>query len=91
VPACCRTYQAHRLYFLPQRAYTSIGIVSANRYKSGLVDPTASDAIPQLQTVGAQIGPVAVIVHSDLSNNDRHVVVEGELMRFSGDTSIYRQ
>ena len=99
--AGCSTYQAHSnlqtpyaptnanqvqiLYSPPQRAYTSIGIVSANRYKPGWTDPTVSDAIPQLQAAGAQIGADAVIVRSDRSNNDRHVVVEGEAIEFTSD------
>jgi hypothetical protein len=97
--AGCSTYQAHSnlpmpyaptnasqvqiLYSPPQRAYTSIGIVSANRYKPGWTDPTVSDAIPQLQAAGAEIGADAVIVRSDRSNNDRHVVVEGEAIKFT--------
>jgi hypothetical protein len=97
--AGCSTYQAHSnlatpyaptnasqvqiLYSPPQRAYTSIGIVSANRYKPGWTDPTVSDAIPQLQAAGAQIGADAVIVRSDRSNNDRHVVVEGEAIKYA--------
>jgi hypothetical protein len=100
--AGCSTYQAHSnlptpyaptnasrvqiLYSQPQRAYTSIGIVSAKRYKPGWTDPTVSDAIPQLQAAGAEIGADAVIVRGDRSNNDRHVVVEGEAIRFT-DTS----
>jgi hypothetical protein len=99
--AGCSTYQAHSnlptpyaptnasqvqiLYSPPKRAYTSIGIVSANRYKPGWTDPTVSDAIPQLQAAGAQIGADAVIVRSDRSNNDRHVVVEGEAIKFTND------
>jgi hypothetical protein len=97
--AGCSTYQAHSnmetpyaatnashvqiLYSPPQRPYTSIGIVSANRYKPGWTDPTVSDAIPQLQAAGAQIGADAVIVRSDRALNDRHVVVEGEAIKFT--------
>lgn len=104
--AGCSTYQAHSnlqtpyaptnanqvqiLYSPPQRAYTSIGIVSANRYKPGWTDPTVSDAIPQLQAAGAQIGADAVIVRSDRSNNDRHVVVEGEAIKFTGDANSHQ-
>lgn len=100
----CSTYQAHSnlptpyaptnanhvqiLYSPPQRAYTSIGIVSANRYKPGWTDPTVSDAIPQLQAAGAQIGADAVIVRSDRSNNDRHVVVEGEAIKYTSDSEL---
>lgn len=102
--AGCSTYQAHSNlltpyaptnasqvqipYSPPQRAYTSIGIVSANRYKPGWTDPTVSDAIPQLQAAGAEIGADAVIVRSDRSNNDRHVVVEGEAIKFTSDSEL---
>lgn len=75
------------LYSPPQRAYTSIGIVSANRYKPGWTDPTVSDAIPQLQAAGAQIGAGAVIVRADRSNNDQHVIVEGEAIKFGSDAN----
>ncbi|WP_413623598.1 hypothetical protein [Luteibacter sp. Lutesp34] len=101
--AGCSTYQAHSnlatpyaptdpskvqiLYAPPQRAYTSIGIVSANRYKPGWTDPTISDAVPQLQAAGAQIGADAVIVRADRSNDDRHIVVEGEAIKFSDTKS----
>jgi hypothetical protein len=97
--AGCSTYQAHSnlatpyvatnasrvqiLYSPPQRAYESIGIVSAKRYKPGWTDPTVSDAIPQLQAAGAEIGADAVIVRNDQRLNDRHVVVEGEAIRFT--------
>jgi hypothetical protein len=97
--AGCSTYQAHSnlpplyartnasqvqvLYSPLQRAYTSIGVVSANRYKPGWTDPTVSDAIPKLQAVGAQIGADGVIVRSDRSNNDRYVAVEGEAIKFA--------
>lgn len=99
--AGCGTYQAHRngpayaasnasqvqiLYSPPQRAYQSIGIVSAKYYKPGWTDPTVSDAIPQLQAAGAEIGADAVIVRSDQRLNDRHVVVEGEAIKFTHDT-----
>ncbi len=104
--AGCSTYRAHSnlpapyaptnasqvqiLYSPPQRAYTSIGIVSANRYKPGWTDPSVSDAIPQLQAAGAQIGADAVIVRSDRSNNDRHVVVEGEAIKFTSDATSHQ-
>jgi hypothetical protein len=99
--AGCSTYQAHSnlpspyartnasqvqiLYSPPQRPYTSIGIVSATRYKPGWTDPSVSDAIPQLQAAGAEIGADAVIVRNDRSNNDRHVVVEGEAIKFTNN------
>jgi len=103
--AGCSTYQAHSnlptpyaptnasqvqiLYSPPQRAYTSIGIVSANRYKPGWTDPTVSDAIPQLQAAGAEIGADAIIVRNDQRLNDRHVVVEGEAIKFT-DASTHQ-
>lgn len=95
----CSTYQAHSnmvtpyaptnasrvqvLYSPPQQPYESIGIVSAKRYKPGWTDPTISDAIPQLQAAGAEIGADAVIVRNDQRMNDRHVVVEGEAIKFT--------
>lgn len=97
--AGCSTYQVHSntgtayapsaassvqvLYSVPQRPYEAIGIVSAKRYKPGWTDPTISDAIPQLQAAGAQLGADAVIVRSDRSRNDRHVVVEAEAIRYT--------
>lgn len=76
--------QVQVLYSPPQqRPYESIGIVSAKRYKPGWTDPSVSDAIPQLQAAGAQIGADAVIVRSNRSNNDRHVVVEAEAIRYT--------
>ena len=71
------------LYSAPQRPYVSVGIVSAKRYKPGWTDPTISDAIPQLRDAGAQVGADAVIVRGSRSNNDRHVVVEGEAIRYT--------
>ena len=75
--------QVQVLYSPPQRPYESIGIVSAKRYKPGLTDPSVSDAIPQLQAEGAQIGADAVIVRSDRALNDRHIMVEGEAIRYT--------
>lgn len=66
----------------PQRAYDVIGIVSATKWKPGLTDPSVSDAIPQLQQAGREVGADAVIVRSSRSNNDRHVVVEAEAIRY---------
>jgi hypothetical protein len=104
--AGCSTYQAHSnvaqpyastnasqvqiLYSPPQRPYTSIGIVSAKRYKPGWTDPTVSDAIPQLQAAGAEIGADAVIIRSERSLNDRHVVVEGEAIRFNREAVAHQ-
>ena len=71
------------LYSPPQRPYESIGIVSAKRYKPGWTDPSVSDAVPQLQAAGAQIGANAVIVRSDRARNDRHIMVEAEAIRYT--------
>lgn len=76
------------LYSPPQRAYTSIGIVSANRYKLGWTDPAVSDAIPRLQAAGAEIGADAVIVRSDRSNNDWYIVIEGEAIKSTSDSEL---
>jgi hypothetical protein len=78
-----RSGQVDVLYSPPQRPYTSVGIVSAKRYKPGWTDPTASDAVPQLREAGAQVGADAVIVRSTRALNDRHVVVEGEAIRYT--------
>ena len=75
--------QVQVLYSPPQRPYESIGIVSAKRYKPGWTDPSVSDAIPQLQAAGAQVGANAVIVRSDRALNDRHIVVEAEAIRYT--------
>ena len=71
------------LYSYPTRPYEVIGVVSAKRYKPGWTDPSVSDAIPQLQAAGAQIGANAVIVRSDRALNDRHIVVEAEAIRYT--------
>lgn len=71
------------LYSAPQRPYVSVGIVSAKKYKPGWTDPTTSDAIPQLREAGAQVGADAVIVRNSRAMNDRHVVVEGEAIRYT--------
>lgn len=72
------------LFAPPARPYTSVGIVSARKYKPGFVDPTTSDAIPQLQAAGAQVGADAVIVRSSRANDGRRLItVEGEAIRYS--------
>ncbi len=71
------------LFSPPQRAYESIGIVSAKRYKPGWTDPSINDAVPQLQAAGAQLGADAVIVRGDRALNDRHITVEGEAIRYT--------
>ena len=78
-----RTGAVDVLYSTPSRPYRSIGIVSAKRYKPGWTDPTTSDAVPQLRAAGAQLGADAVIVRGSRSNNDRHVVVEGEAIVYT--------
>ena len=80
--------QVQVLYSPPQRAYESIGIVSAKRYKPGWTDPSISDAIPELQAAGAQLGADAVIVRSDRALNDRHITVEAEAIRYTDKTSV---
>lgn len=70
------------IYSYPTRPYDVIGVVSAKRYKPGWTDPTVSDAIPQLQAAGAQLGADAVVVRSSRSSNDRHTVVEAEAIRY---------
>ena len=75
--------QVQVLYSPPQRPYESIGIVSVKRYKPGWTDPSVSDAIPQLQAAGAQIGANAVIVRSGRALNDRHIMVEAEAIRYT--------
>ena len=76
------TGQVAVLYSYPTRPYDVIGVVSAKKYKPGWTDPTVSDAIPQLQQAGAQLGADAVVVRSSRSNNDRHTVVEAEAIRY---------
>lgn len=66
----------------PDREYDVIGVVSATRYKPGWTDPSVADAIPQLQEAGRRVGADAVIVRSSRSNNDRHVVIEAEAIRY---------
>jgi len=75
--------QVQVLFSPPQRAYESIGIVSAKRYKPGWTDPSISDAIPELQAAGSQLGADAVIVRSDRALNDRHITVEAEAIRYT--------
>jgi hypothetical protein len=75
--------QVQVLFSPPQRAYETIGIVSAKRYKPGWTDPSISDAIPQLQAAGAELGADAVVVRSDRALNDRHITVEAEAIRYT--------
>lgn len=81
-PAVANAGHVAVLYSYPTRPYDVIGVVSAKRYKPGWTDPTVSDAIPQLQSAGAQLGADAVVVRSSRSNNDRHTVVEAEAIRY---------
>lgn len=77
------------LFAPPARPYTSVGIVSARKYKPGFVDPTTSDAIPQLQAAGAQVGADAVIVRSSQANDGRRLItVEGEAIRYNDVSPI---
>ena len=78
-----RSGQVDVLYSTPQRPYQSVGTVSATRYKPGWTDPTVSDALPELRAAAAKVGADAVIVRSSRSNNDRHIVVEGEAIRYT--------
>ena len=66
----------------PQRDYEVIGIVSATKWKPGWTDPSVGDAVPQLQDAARKLGADGVIVRSSRSNNDRHVVVEAEAIRY---------
>lgn len=81
-PAAANAGPVAVLYSYPTRPYDVIGVVSAKKYKPGWTDPTVSDAIPQLQAAGAQLGADAVVVRSSRSNNDRHTVVEAEAIRY---------
>lgn len=71
------------LYEAPNRPYQVVGTVSATRYKPGFTDPTVSDAMPQLEAAAAKVNADAVIVRSTRSNNDRHIVVEAEAIRYT--------
>lgn len=78
-----RSGQVDVLYSTPQRPYRSVGTVSATRYKPGWTDPTVTDALPELRAAAERVGADAVIVRSSRSNNDRHIVVEGEAIRYT--------
>jgi hypothetical protein len=78
-----RSGQVDVLYSTPQRPYVSVGTVSATRYKPGWTDPSVSDALPELRAAAERVGADAVIVRSSRSNNDRHIVVEGEAIRYT--------
>lgn len=73
------------LYTTPARDYTSLGVISAKRYKPGWSDPTVSDAIPQLVDAARSMGADAVIVRQseDQSVQDRFIRVEGEAIKYS--------
>lgn len=81
-PAAANAGHVAVIYSYPTRPYDVIGVVSAKKYKPGWTDPTVSDAIPQLQAAGAQLGADAVVVRSSRSMNDRHTVVEAEAIRY---------
>ncbi|MEP6908261.1 MAG: hypothetical protein ABI858_09815 [Pseudoxanthomonas sp.] len=78
-----RSGQVDVLYSTPPRPYISVGTVSATRYKPGWTDPSVSDALPELRAAAAKVNADAVIVRSSRSNNDRHIVVEGEAIRYT--------
>lgn len=78
-----RSGQIDVLYSTPQRPYRTVGSVSATRYKPGWTDPTVTDALPELREAAAKVGADAVIVRASRSNNDRHIVVEGEAIRYT--------
>jgi hypothetical protein len=82
LPPARASSQVDVLLSAPDRPYDVIGLVSATKWKPGLTDPSVSDAIPQLQQAGRDVGADAVIVRSSRSNNDRHVVVEAEAIRY---------
>jgi uncharacterized protein YceK len=77
--------QVQVLYSAPSWPYQSVGIVSAVRYKPGWTDPSIGDAVPQLQAAGAKLGADAVIIRGERSLNDRHITVEAEAIRYTGD------
>ena len=73
------------LYTTPTRAYDSLGVISAKRYKPGWSDPTVGDAIPQLVQAAASMGADAVIVRQSADDGvqDRFIRVEGEAIRYT--------
>lgn len=73
------------LHSNPSRPYEVVGMVSAKKYKPGWSDPTVSDAIPELRAAGAEVGADAVIVRSSRSNGDRHIRIEAEAIRYTGE------
>lgn len=75
--------QVDILYSNPARPFVSVGTVTAKKYQPGWTDPTVSDAIPQLRAAAAQLGADGVIIRSQRAMNDRHIVVEGEAIRYT--------
>lgn len=75
--------QVDVLFSNPTRPYKTVGMVSATKWKPGWTDPTISDAMGEIRAAGAQVGADAVIVRSSRSNNDRHIVVECEAIRYT--------
>lgn len=72
------------LYTAPQRAYITLGIVSAKKYKPGFSDPTVADAMPQLQNAARQLGADAIIVgNSQQGNGNRFVTVEAQAIKYN--------
>ena len=77
------------LYSTPQRAYESLGIVSAKRYKPGWSDPTVADAVPQLQSAAQQLGADAIVVHqSQDGSGNRFIRVEAEAIRYTDKPAV---
>lgn len=86
--AASQSGQVDVLYSVPQRPYSSIGTVSAKRYKPGWSDPTVSDAIPQLRAAAAQLGADGVIVRGSVpGGGTRFITVEGEAIKYTGKVS----
>ena len=72
------------LYQIPNVPYTSLGIVSAKKYKPGWTDPTVMDAIPQLQEAARSLGADAIVVHASKDGNGTRIVrVEAEAIKFN--------
>lgn len=73
------------LHSPPARPYVALGNVQVKKYKPGFSDPTVTDAIPDIQAAGAELGADAVIVRSSLSNGSRLVTIEGEAIRYTAE------
>jgi hypothetical protein len=72
------------LYTPPNRPYRTVAFVSAKKYKPGFSDPTVSDAIPEMQAAGKQVGADAVIVRSTNAPRDRRlIIIECEAIKYT--------